>query len=70
MNILDELAEYAKERVRTKKEALSLDEVRSNALSLPTGTFEFEKALKKENHRLYDSALTEQTAIQNKEVRP
>ncbi|MBQ1517807.1 MAG: indole-3-glycerol phosphate synthase TrpC [Clostridia bacterium] len=49
MNILDELAEYAKERVRTKKEALSLDEVRSNALSLPTGTFEFEKALKKDD---------------------
>ena len=49
MNILDELAEYAKERVRTKKEALSLYEVRSNALSLPTGTFEFEKALKKDD---------------------
>ncbi|MBQ2348870.1 MAG: indole-3-glycerol phosphate synthase TrpC [Clostridia bacterium] len=49
MNILDELAEYAKERVRTKKEALCLDEVRSNALSLPTGTFEFEKALKKDD---------------------
>ncbi len=49
MNILDELAEYAKKRVRTKKEALSLDEVHSNALSLPTGTFEFEKALKKDD---------------------
>ena len=49
MTILDELAEYAKERVRTKKELISLDEVRSSALSLPAGSFEFEKALKKDD---------------------
>ena len=49
MTILDELAEYAKERVRTKKELISFDEVRSSALSLPAGSFEFEKALKKDD---------------------
>lgn len=49
MNILDELAEYAKERVRIKQQNCSLDEIRKLALSLPKGSFEFEKALKKDD---------------------
>lgn len=45
MTILDELAEYARERVRQAKEIKSLEEVKAEALSLPVGNFEFEKAL-------------------------
>ena len=48
MTILDQLAAYAAERVKTAKERLSPDEVRSRALALPKGDFAFEKALKKQ----------------------
>lgn len=48
MTILDELALTAKERVATAKEKISLDEIKKQALSLPKGDFEFEKALKKD----------------------
>lgn len=48
MNILDQLAEYARERVARAKEEVSLEAIRERALSLPRKNFEFEKALKKE----------------------
>ena len=48
MTILDEIAEYARERVRKQKEIMSLEEVRSKALSLPKKDFAFERALKKD----------------------
>lgn len=47
MTILDELADFALERVRLSKEILPLDEARRHALALPKGAFEFENALKK-----------------------
>ena len=48
MTILDELASYARERVKLKKEEKSLEEVKAKALALPRGNFAFEKALKKD----------------------
>ena len=48
MTILDEIAEYARERVKKQKEIKSLDEVKAKALSLPKKDFAFEKALKKD----------------------
>ena len=48
MNILDELAEYAKVRVKEAKKHRPLDVVKTEALSKPKGDFEFEKALKKD----------------------
>lgn len=48
MNILDELAEYAKVRVKEAKKFRPLDVVKTEALSKPKGDFEFEKALKKD----------------------
>ena len=48
MTILDEIAEYARERVKKQKEIKSLDEVKVKALSLPKKDFAFEKALKKD----------------------
>lgn len=47
MTILDQLAAYAKERVEKSKEAVSLEELRQQALTLPKGNFAFEEALKK-----------------------
>ena len=47
MTILDELAEAAQERVKTAKEKISLDEIKTKAFELPKGNFEFEKALRK-----------------------
>ena len=53
MNILDQLAAHARERVEADKKKVSPDEMRERALLLPadrseaTG-FPFEKALKKE----------------------
>lgn len=47
MTILDELAEFAKRRVKEAKEKISLDEIKEKALALPRGDFEFERALKK-----------------------
>lgn len=48
MNILDELAEYAKLRVKKAKENVSLEELKEQALALPKGNFDFEEALRKE----------------------
>lgn len=47
MTILEQLAEYARERVALAKENTSLEEIKSLAGALPKGDFAFEKALKK-----------------------
>ena len=47
MNILQQLAEHARERVAQAKENISLEEIKSLAYTLPKGGFAFEKALKK-----------------------
>lgn len=47
MTILDKLAEHAKERVEQAKKAISLEDIKRQALSLPKGSFSFENALKK-----------------------
>ena len=49
MSILDTIAAHAFERVAAAKEKASLDEVMLEALSMPVGSFEFEKALKKDD---------------------
>lgn len=49
MTILDELANAARERVERAKKTVSLEEMRTKALVLPKGNFEFEKALKKKD---------------------
>lgn len=46
MTILDKLADYARFRTESAKKTLPYDEVKSKALSLPVGRFEFENALK------------------------
>ena len=48
MSILDQLADAARQRVEESKKIKSIDEIKSEALSLPKGNFEFENALKKE----------------------
>ena len=45
MTILDKLAGYARERVEIAKQKISANEIKSMALSMPSGNFEFEKAL-------------------------
>ncbi|MDE6671744.1 MAG: indole-3-glycerol phosphate synthase TrpC [Ruminococcus sp.] len=45
MTILDKLAGYAKERVEISKQKVSADDMKTMALSMPSGNFEFEKAL-------------------------
>lgn len=47
MNILDQLAEHARQRVEAAKQRLPLAEIKRQALSLPKGDFRFEKALAK-----------------------
>lgn len=47
MNILEQLAEHARERVTQAKENISLEEVKRLANTLPKGDFAFEKALQK-----------------------
>lgn len=47
MTILDELADYARVRVEQSKKAVSIEEIKAKALSMPKGDFEFENALKK-----------------------
>lgn len=47
MTILDQLAEYARERTKQAKKKLSLEEIRQLAMALPKGSFTFEEALKK-----------------------
>ncbi len=49
MTILDELADYAKERVYNAKTKMPLSEVKKIALELPKKNYEFEKALKKDD---------------------
>jgi len=48
MTILDQLADYARERVATAKSNKSLEQVKAEALALPKGDFAFEKALRKD----------------------
>ena len=45
MTILDQLADHARERTAQAKTKISAQEMRQLALSLPQGTFSFEKAL-------------------------
>lgn len=47
MTILDELADYAKERVAAAKSQISTEDIRRQAVELPKGNFAFENALKK-----------------------
>lgn len=49
MNILDQLAEHAKTRVAEGMNNKSLEAIKEEALSLPKGNFEFEKALRKDD---------------------
>lgn len=49
MTILDQLADYARERVAAAKTKFSADYVKKAALELAKGQFEFEKALKKDD---------------------
>ena len=46
MTILDQLAGYARERVRQGKQNISNEELKRQALSLPKGNFAFENALR------------------------
>ncbi len=46
-DILDQLADYARERTRQAKRQIPLEEIRRQALSLPKGSFMFERVLKK-----------------------
>lgn len=48
MTILDQLADYAKQRTSQAKKYVSAEEIRRQALLLPKGNFSFENALKKE----------------------
>ena len=47
MTILDQLADYARDRVAEAKKKIPLEEIKRQALSLPKGNFAFENALKK-----------------------
>ena len=47
MNILDQLADYARQRVEEAKRQTPLTEIKRQALALPKGDFLFEKALAK-----------------------
>lgn len=47
MTILDQLADHARERTEEAKKIIPPEEIKRQALSLPKGTFVFEKALKK-----------------------
>ena len=49
MTILEQLAEHARERVISAKQNISIEELKTQALSMPRGDFEFEKALKKDD---------------------
>ncbi len=48
MSILQQIAEYTKERVLREKERFSIEEIREKACALPKGDFPFERALKRE----------------------
>lgn len=47
MNILDQLADHAKSRVESAKKQFSYEYVKTKALELPAGAFEFENTLNK-----------------------
>lgn len=47
MNILDQLADYARQRVEKAKQQTPLAEIKRQALALPKGDLRFEKALAK-----------------------
>ncbi|MBR6344630.1 MAG: indole-3-glycerol phosphate synthase TrpC [Lachnospiraceae bacterium] len=47
-DILDKLADHARERVKRASEIISPSEIKERAMSLSKGMFEFENALKKE----------------------
>ncbi len=47
MTILEQLADYARERTQKAKEIVPLADIKRQALSLPKGVFSFENALKK-----------------------
>lgn len=47
MTILDQLADYARERTEQAKKLIPLQDLKRQALSMPKGTFAFENALKK-----------------------
>ncbi len=47
MNILDQLADYARQRVEEARRQTPLAEIKQQALALPKGDFRFEKALAK-----------------------
>ncbi len=49
MTILDQLADYARERTKRAKKSISLEEMKQQALSLAKGNFTFENALKKKD---------------------
>lgn len=49
MTILDQLSDYARERVAAAKRKRSLEEIRREALALPKGCFSFENAMRGEN---------------------
>lgn len=51
MTILDELADYARERVAKAKERVPAEAMRQQAMALPKGDFAFEKALKGDDIR-------------------
>lgn len=48
MTILNQLADYAKERVESAKKLITVQEIKEKTLSMPKGKFEFENALKKD----------------------
>lgn len=48
MNILYELADYARKRTEEAKKHISLNDIRRRALNMPKGSFEFENALKRD----------------------
>ena len=48
MTILDQLADYARERVAAAKSVRPLEQIKAEALALSKGDFAFEKALRKE----------------------
>lgn len=48
MTILEQLADHARERVAEAKRSIPLEAVKRRALSLPKGSFAFEKALQKD----------------------
>ena len=47
MTILDQLADFARERTEKAKKKIPPEEIRRQALALPKGNFAFENALKK-----------------------